>query len=512
MKEQMMDIVIYANPLLSLCIFIAWMHCVYTNSMAYVPAYFVAGILSLLMRNYFTYGVNDQFNFGFKPITVTEMFKVLLYGGKGTKFIKPIKVVRKSDVTRTIRSASSADELDSTDEDELHQSVFEGGGGFQMDGDHMEFPFSQAGRYAKKTLAEGCVDASAMFLEDDEGEMKSQSKFKSLRKKTKKSAQMILPKANREDDEEEEEDEFGVENSLAQPNGTDGAPQDSTSSPVPSERARRRSTGLLGRTSVDYGVEEVPDKPWKRVKDPRGLPEQDAKVFVKARRTLKEDILHNKDLLHKYSMRLFDDRMFIVPESDGAAAGETMALNQAIGTNKYKSPIVAKIAEYVAPGLEGLKVGLSVWRSGFNLFTWRDPFLTSLFFFAVVVVLCVLIVFPWRLFFFAIGFGAVGPQNWFLRIAGVIPKGKKKPPNASQAEKKSKKKPPMSKKGSGQHNCFQFHNHLTTDQGIDVREEKTNKSGIVHRAVVPNSPLISRRFYDWPPNPSLSQVDPYTEK
>ena len=170
---------------------------------------------------------------------------------------------------------------------------------------------------------------------------------------------------------------------------------------------------ILRKSSSNIGSGEAKEAPsdlvvWKRVKDPRGLPEQDASVFVKSRKTLKEEIIHNKNLLHKYSQRLFDDRMFITNEEGSAA--EELALNQAIGTNKYKSPIVAKIAEYVAPGLEGLKVGLSVWRSVFNLFTWRDPFLTSLFFFGSCVLLLVLIVFPWQHFFFFMGLGAVGPQ------------------------------------------------------------------------------------------------------
>ena len=53
-------------------------------------------------------------------------------------------------------------------------------------------------------------------------------------------------------------------------------------------------------------------------------------------------------------------------------------------------------------------------------------------------------------------------------------------------------------------NHFRFHNHLLTDGGIGLRQDTKNSSGKVYRAVVPNSPLISRRFYDWPPNPSLS--------
>ena len=329
-------------------------------------------------------------------------------------------------------------------------------------------------------------------------------------KKAKKGSGTIRrPKANREDDEEEDEDEFGIMVKSTVPN-PDG--QESVTLP--------RKSSLTLRDNDDETESEVPDKVWKRVSDPRGLPEQDPTVFVKSRKSLKEEIIHNKNLLHKMTMRLFDDRMYIVNEDDvGHSAGEEAALNQAIGTNKYKSPIVAQIAQYVAPGLEGLKVGLSVWRAGFNLFTWQDPILTSLFFFGLASLLCVLLVFPWRLFFFVGGFGAVGPQNWLLRIyKKKKPKKEKKDdkdstlPKSNKSPKKNRKTQVVKFSGSATKE-FQFHNHLTTDQGIDVREEKSNKSTTsVHRAVVPNSPLISRRFYDWPPNPSLSQVTVYTSE
>ncbi len=54
---------------------------------------------------------------------------------------------------------------------------------------------------------------------------------------------------------------------------------------------------------------------------------------------------------------------------------------------------------------------------------------------------------------------------------------------------------------------FRFHSHLATMGGHDFRGKIDRQSSTIHRAVVPNSPLISRRFYDWPPNPSLSKVD-----
>lgn len=251
----------------------------------------------------------------------------------------------------------------------------------------------------------------------------------------------------------------------------------------------------------------TPEQLWKRVKDPRGLPEQDATVLVKSRKTLKEEIIHNKNLLHKMSNRLFDDRMFIVNEEDpGYSENDEAILNNAIGTNKHKNPMVAKMSEYIAPALEGVKVGLSVWRAGFNLFTWSDPFLTFLFLCGSIFVLCILIIFPWRIFFFGLGIGALGPQNFF--VGKIVLKKKKKAPRPSVQATSSKRK---NVKGQASEE-FQFHNHLVTHGGVDLREEKSAKStSSVHRAVVPTSPLISRRFYDWPPNPSLSKAEVYSK-
>ena len=88
MKEQMMDIVLYVEPSTSLIVFMAWMHCVYTNSPAYLPVYFVVSIVGILLNNYFKYGVDEEFNCSFTPITISELFKVLLFGGPNTRYIQ----------------------------------------------------------------------------------------------------------------------------------------------------------------------------------------------------------------------------------------------------------------------------------------------------------------------------------------------------------------------------------------------------------------------------------------
>jgi hypothetical protein len=169
-----------------------------------------------------------------------------------------------------------------------------------------------------------------------------------------------------------------------------------------------------------------------------------------------------------------------------------------------------------------LKIGLSVFRAGFNLLTWSDPYLTFLVQMGSIILMLILLVFPWRLFFLLVGVGLVGPQNLLVRIMlekkAKMKEDKQKEADAQDAPQdkevntsrnffKSSKctVDPLALEATSDH--FRFHNHLHTSYGIDLREEKRKSGGCVYRAVVPNSPLISRRFYDWPPNPSLSHVD-----
>jgi len=168
-----MEIVLWVNPSNSFLVFLAWMHCVYSNSFHYVPVYLIAGIITILLENYKTFAMNRNRNVGFIPITMSEIMQVLLFGGPGTKYITPISVTPQVKIAKSLRGRSD-DELD---QDELTDTILSGGC-IRLDGDHVEFPFSEAGRYPKKTLAEGCV-ASAMFEEDDDDDCKSSGKFAS---------------------------------------------------------------------------------------------------------------------------------------------------------------------------------------------------------------------------------------------------------------------------------------------------------------------------------------------
>ncbi len=159
----MKSIVLWVHPTTSFPIFLAWMHCVYSNSLHYVPVYFVLGIIVVLVENYHTFVMDRNINAGFTPITISEMMRALILGGPNSSCIQPTSITPQAEIVKSLRGKSD-DELDQV---ALIDQVLEGAG-IRLDGDHLEFPFSEAGRYPKKTLAEGCVDASALFDDGDE--------------------------------------------------------------------------------------------------------------------------------------------------------------------------------------------------------------------------------------------------------------------------------------------------------------------------------------------------------
>merc|ERR1711966_594705 len=60
------------------------------------------------------------------------------------------------------------------------------------------------------------------------------------------------------------------------------------------------------------------------------------------------------------------------------------------------------------------EIQLSFVRAVFNVCMWNDPMLSFWISMVIFGLAVVLFIFPWRLFFFVIGFLGLGPQNYFL--------------------------------------------------------------------------------------------------
>jgi hypothetical protein len=118
----------------------------------------------------------------------------------------------------------------------------------------------------------------------------------------------------------------------------------------------------------------------------------------------------------------------------------------------------------------------------------------------------VLFVFPWRIFLFVLGIFLVGPQNYAIRILrekGHLPP---LPPRRMFTKKKDNiVEEPSTFPADQQVFTSSFREPgkelpLATPNNVDPRE--------IHRVVVPYTPLMYQRFYDWPPEPQYAQVVP----
>jgi hypothetical protein len=199
-KEFMKDVVLWVHPFLSASIFVAWMHCVYTNSLAYVPVYLLLGLNTLLYSNYCAFVIDDGLHAGFAPVTFLELFKCLFFGGDKTNYLRAIDVASHDMIQKSSNSASypDSDERSNTLRPIDHMIT---NSSVKVDEDHAgkhyfryseinlspfliiplskEFPFSEKNRYPKKNLAEACSDAQNCFLDEDDSEAAKSSRIAS---------------------------------------------------------------------------------------------------------------------------------------------------------------------------------------------------------------------------------------------------------------------------------------------------------------------------------------------
>jgi hypothetical protein len=162
-----------------------------------------------------------------------------------------------------------------------------------------------------------------------------------------------------------------------------------------------------------------------------------------------------------------------------------------VGQYSHSNPFVARVGLYVEPIIGSVNSFLCLFRAGYNVFTWRDPMLTFWVSFFVGLLALILFIFPWRIFLFGLGVVLVGPQNWIIRILrerGHLPPIRKRGVEMAGEFSGNPTDQPV----------FSFHYRKPGKQDVDERE--------VHHVVVPYSPLMYQRFYDWPPEPQYAQV------
>lgn len=138
-KVTILDSILYENPIMSLYLFCASMHCVWLNSVRYVPPYFIGWLIYMMFESYMTYNVSPVGNLGYKPLSIMEIAKGAIRDGRDKKFnFQPITVQKRA--RKTGKDGKEPDiELQN----------------------HREFPFSERFEYLKWTAAEGIAPSPA---------------------------------------------------------------------------------------------------------------------------------------------------------------------------------------------------------------------------------------------------------------------------------------------------------------------------------------------------------------
>jgi len=238
------------------------------------------------------------------------------------------------------------------------------------------------------------------------------------------------------------------------------------------------------------------------------LPIQDVDVVVEDNGgKLTDDLQNIKEQMHELSYHYFNDKAYVIKDKEARFAygnlkrqekkikkGEYNAAKELdrilnIGFYSHSNPVVARIGLYIEPLVGASYSALCLFRAVFNLFTWRDPYLSFWVSLICGISMIVLFVFPWRTFMFILGIITVGPQNWILRLYRET-YGRPRRRRKTTDEEETKEQP-----------IFQC--HAPVNQFSAPRFVKPNE---VQHVAVPYYPLVHQRFYDWPPESKYATV------
>lgn len=136
-KTLATDTVLYERPLMSLYIFMTWMHCVYTDSVKLAPAYFVGFLIFFLFNNYETFNRDESRYLGYDPPTIQELLYAMVSRAE-QEHVRPLlvekNISRKSQRNPFEKQQSGYSQDLSGDIEPL---------------DHREFPFSDKLEYPR---------------------------------------------------------------------------------------------------------------------------------------------------------------------------------------------------------------------------------------------------------------------------------------------------------------------------------------------------------------------------
>lgn len=212
---------------------------------------------------------------------------------------------------------------------------------------------------------------------------------------------------------------------------------------------------------------------------------------------------------------------------------------------KSANPVNRILASFLGPLMRMGRTVIYVIRIAFNATTWRDPFLSFWIFASFLALLMLLLVFPWRAFFFFVTVVGLGPQNILLR------KYLERQAERRETDKREASSAPGDNVSENASDRGVLGSNLSTNSGetfqkknglfgiglaarrparrggkrpsIDNMEvmvgerpafssdfygQSSSKKLSPRSIAIPYSRVRKERFYDWPPDPTVSRATP----
>ena len=490
-KKTVRDIATWKNPLLSSYIFWAWMYMVVYNAIDNAPSFVLSLFFIALLRNYVKYNVNSAVGSLYGHRTIGGMIGVLLFDRDDSN-VQMSEIERMSNRRLPERFLLKIFGLNfSVNQKKTWRTEH-----------HSEFPLSSGAVYPKispdeaakthhwdaaQDMTDSVRHTAATVLEwDSEDDASSDGEDWSFDNgmrgsivKAKQGFGMLPSKHAKRGS--------ASGTSMDSPNSsgdnTELVQNFSEDSLTGERKLPRRRASIDRRPSTDcYSNIGVPTSTSNPTKIPV-IPEQDMGVKTKSSSTFIGQIQKMHTKASKATLHLFDDRVFVV---DDKAEAEKL-----LHINTTKNPIAKKMFPIMGEFIKLTNIGLSAFRAVFNVLMWKDPFLSfwvTLFVFCLMVLL---LVFPWRYFFFVVGLVGLGPQNYFLVDwfeAKCIAKQKRKAKTKLSLESQD-----------SQHDLAG--SPLLHRNNIQVKPDGRHRE-----IIVPSVPFRYNRFYDWPPDPASTSI------
>lgn len=423
-KQYIRDLICWRYPIFSAYSFGGWMHCVYSNSVVFVPVYLVGFALLHLASSYSSYISNERKEV--RPLSWEELF---------------ISLQKKRSQSKKSGAGDGAVLLPL------------GFNGSEESTVSTEFPLSSFTDYSRFSVDESLNTSKEDGLYDD--------------------------------------DVDDVDDDLS-------------------------SSGSIGEFEKPLPEQNVSVKQGKKKKD----------------KSIKQELEEVEEKVQKALRYVFQYHTYCLTESNESPFGKKATsekgddvydskrdLDKLLGVGQFSqwNPILSKVTCQLIPITRIFGVILMLYRSFYNIVTWRDPILTFWISIAGMTSLAVLLVFPWRQAFFLVGLFVLGPQNFVYRIVRqhFLYKTKNKRPgrfaraireilkdddgNSGVWAKNGREK--VQSTGNAMSQPL-FRCHAPVNNPLVKR---TNNVGAQYVAV-PYSAVYFNRFFDWPPDPDHTRV------